>query len=155
MASQGLSRKRPAPGTSPAPYQSSYTPPPGLANYGGFDPHVSNDQFLQYGYEPQIDNPQISYNDASIPEKSNHSADVGGGSNQLARRPANLVASRDRGRGDSGEVQWDGQTNTNVQQLDGAWGDDLDELKKKAQVAKRDAHSKRKQIPPFVQKLAR
>lgn len=35
------------------------------------------------------------------------------------------------------------------------WSDDIDELLAKAQVAKREAQSKRKQIPPFVMKLHR
>jgi len=35
------------------------------------------------------------------------------------------------------------------------WSDDIDELVAKAQVAKKEAQSKRKQIPPFVMKLHR
>jgi heat shock transcription factor, other eukaryote len=153
MASQGLSRKRPAPGTSPTPYQTSYPPPPGLGSYAGLDPQVSNDQFLQFGYQPHIDNPQIPYNGNSIPQQSTSGGDVGAATNQLARRPANQVVSRDRGRGDSSDAQWTEQGI--VQQLESACADDLDELRKRAQVAKREAQSKRKQIPPFVQKLAR
>jgi heat shock transcription factor, other eukaryote len=155
MASQGLSRKRPAPGTSPVPHQICYPPAPGMSNYGGLDPQVSNDQFLQYGYQPQIDNTQISYNDGPIHQQSIYRSEVGEGSNQLARRPANQVVSRDRARGDSSEVRWDGQMNANAHQLDRAWGDDIDDLKQRAQIAKKEAQSKRKQIPPFVQKLAR
>lgn len=45
--------------------------------------------------------------------------------------------------------------NTTQQQVDSAWSDDLDELDRKAAVAKKEAQSKRKQIPPFVQKLSR
>jgi heat shock transcription factor, other eukaryote len=155
MASQGLSRKRPAPGASPGPYQSSYPVPPALASYSGFDPNASNDQFLQFGYQPQIGSSQISHNDNSIPQQSNYGSEVAGGSSQLARRPANPVVPRDRGRGDSSELQWSEQLNGNGQQLEGAWSDDVDKLKQRAQVAKREAQSKRKQIPPFVQKLAR
>jgi heat shock transcription factor len=33
--------------------------------------------------------------------------------------------------------------------------DDDEELEQKAAIAKKDAQSKRKQIPPFVQKLSR
>lgn len=153
MASQGLSRKRPAPGTSPTPYQSSYPPPAGSGNYGGLDPQVSNDQFLQFGYQPQIDNSHVSYNGSSISQQGHHSNDMGSTSNQLARRPASQVVTRDRGRGDSSDPQWTEQGN--AQQLHSAWAGDLEDLRQKAQVAKRDALSKRKQIPPFVQKLAR
>jgi len=124
-----------------------------LANYGGFDPHVSNDQFLQFGYQPQVENPQVPYTDSSTPQQANYNADVGGGSNQLARRPANPVISRDRGRGDSSQLQWSEQADG--QRADNAWGDNLDKLNRRAQLAKKEAQSKRKQIPPFIQKLAR
>ncbi len=153
MASQGLSRKRPAPETSPAPYQSSYPPPQGLGNYGGLDPQVSNDQFLQLGYQPQIDNSHVSYNGNSTPQQANRSSEIGSTLNQLTRRPTSQVVSHERGRGDSSDPQWAEQGN--AQQLDSAWADDLDDLRKRAQVAKKEAQSKRKQIPPFVQKLAR
>lgn len=33
--------------------------------------------------------------------------------------------------------------------------DNIEELEERAQKAKREAHAKRKQIPPFVQKLSR
>jgi heat shock transcription factor, other eukaryote len=153
MTSQGISRKRPAPGTSPAPFQTSYTQPQsGMGNYGGLDPQVSNDQFLQFGYQPQLDTTQPSY-ESPAPQQQSHSSDVGHGSGELARRPASQMIPRDRGRGDSSDIQWTGQVDG--QRLEGAWGDDLDDLKKRAQGAKREAQSKRKQIPPFVQKLAR
>lgn len=49
------------------------------------------------------------------------------------------------------------QPSTPVPQQDPgtSWSDDIDELVARAQVAKRDAQSKRKQIPPFVLKLHR
>ena len=37
----------------------------------------------------------------------------------------------------------------------GNQGDNIEELEEKAQKAKREAQGKRKQIPPFVQKLSR
>jgi heat shock transcription factor, other eukaryote len=82
-----------------------------------------------------------------------YSNEVRPGSNQLARRPANQVIPRDRGRADSSDIQWTEQADG--QRPEGAWGDNLDDLRQRAQVAKREAQSKRKQIPPFVQKLAR
>jgi heat shock transcription factor, other eukaryote len=124
-----------------------------MGSYGGFDPQVSNDQFLQFGYQPPLESSQVSYNDSSIPQPTDHRTDAGGGSNQLARRPANQVVSRDGGCGDSNDVHWTEQGNG--QRLDGARDDDIDDLKQRAQVAKREAQSKRKQIPPFIQKLAR
>lgn len=154
MASQGLSRKRPAPGTSPTSYQNSYPPPPsGLANYGGFDSHVSDDQFLQFGYQPQIENPRVPYSDNSNLQQSNHNSEARGGSNQLARITAHQVVSRERARGDSSDVQRKERADT--QRLEGSWSNDLGQLRQKAQLAKSEAQAKRKQIPPFIQKLAR
>ena len=43
----------------------------------------------------------------------------------------------------------------NVTEGEGAWGDDIEALEQRAQVAKREAQARRKQIPPFVQKLNR
>ena len=42
-----------------------------------------------------------------------------------------------------------------VEQVDGDWADGIDDLEQKAQVAKKEALAKKKQIPPFVQKLSR
>ena len=153
MATPELSRKRPAPGTSPVPYQNSYPTSSGQGMYNGLDTHVSNDQFLQFGYQAQVEDPQIPQINASMPTQTTYNSELGGGANQLARRPANQVMSRGRGPGDSRDLQWTEQGN--AQRLQGAWGDDLDELKQRAQGAKRDSQSKRKQIPPFVQKTAR
>lgn len=153
MTTPGLSRKRPAPGTSPDPYPSPYPTPSGQGPYNGFDTHVSNDQFLQFGYQAQVEDPKISYSNASIVTQPTYNGELGGASNQLARRPANQVISRDRGSGDSRDLQWMEQGN--AQRLEGAWGDNLDELKQRALVAQRESQAKRKQIPPFVQKIAR
>lgn len=77
----------------------------------------------------------------------------GDGSTQLTRRPPSQIVSRDHGHGESKDLQWMEQGHG--QQLESAWADDLSDLKQRAQAAKREARSKRKQIPPFVQKLAR
>ena len=72
-------------------------------------------------------------------------ADVNMG--QLVRRnPNQQLAPAPR------RTQWDGFPSPTQQ-----WEtmDDEEELEQKAAVAKKDAQSKRKQIPPFVQKLSR
>ncbi|KAF7503773.1 hypothetical protein GJ744_003265 [Endocarpon pusillum] len=153
MASQSVSRKRPAPGTSPIPYQDAYAPPlAGLEEYAGLDPLVSDDQFLQFGYQPQADKPSTPYSEVATPQSQSYNSDIAPGSNQLARRPANPVVPRDQSHRDSSDLQWAEQAD--IQRVEVAWGDDLEDLKRRAQVAKREAQSKRKQIPPFVQKLA-
>lgn len=69
-------------------------------------------------------------------------------SGQLVRRNQNQQLAPALRRG-----QWDGYASPTQQ-----WEnipDDEEELEQKAALAKKDAQAKRKQIPPFVQKLSR
>jgi heat shock transcription factor, other eukaryote len=153
MAAQGLSRKRPAPGTSPPSYQQQMQP--AANNYNAVPiPQLSDEQFLQLGYNAQQPS---SFSDAST---YNNAANNFGGngaqpSNQLTRRPMNQLTNRNRSYNDSNGLQWVDSANANGQQLDSAWNDDIEALEQKAQTAKKIAQEKRKQIPPFVQKLSR
>jgi hypothetical protein len=153
MAAQGLSRKRPAPGTSPPSYQQQMQSAANSYNAVPI-PQLSDEQFLQLGYNAQQPS---SFSDASA---YNNAANNFGGngaqpSNQLTRRPMNQLASRNRTYNDSNGLQWVDSANANGQQLDSAWNDDIEALEQKAQTAKKIAQEKRKQIPPFVQKLSR
>jgi heat shock transcription factor len=65
---------------------------------------------------------------------------------QLVRRDQNQQLASRRG-------QWDGYPSPTQQQWEPV--DDEEELEQKAAMAKKDAQTKRKQIPPFVQKLSR
>jgi heat shock transcription factor len=65
---------------------------------------------------------------------------------QLIRRDQNQQLASRRG-------QWDGYPSPTQQQWEPV--DDEGELEQKAAMAKKDAQTKRKQIPPFVQKLSR
>lgn len=65
---------------------------------------------------------------------------------QLVRRNPNQQLAPRRG-------QWDGYPSPTQQQWENV--DDEDELEQKVAIAKKDAQAKRKQIPPFVQKLNR
>lgn len=67
-------------------------------------------------------------------------------SGQLIRRNQNQQLASRRG-------QWDGFPSPTQQQWETV--DDDEELEQKAAIAKKDAQAKRKQIPPFVQKLSR
>lgn len=69
-------------------------------------------------------------------------------SGQLVRRNPNQQLAPAPRRG-----QWDGYPSPAPQWENIA--DDDEELEQKAAVAKKDAQAKRKQIPPFVQKLSR
>ena len=145
-----MSRKRPAPGTAPNQFPKEMTQ---YAN--GYDhqigPQLSDDQFLQIGQTaPGSD----SYEDdpSSYGVTSTYGGPQAQTSTQLTRRPVNTLATR----GSQGPSGWvDGVQNQNLAPNHGAWGDDIEELKQKAQIAKKEAQAKRKQIPPFVQKLNR
>ena len=110
-APQNMSRKRPAPGTSPLGYQQ---PQP-----------LTDDQFFDWG-----SNGQPQYQQTQIARRPI----------QDMTRPTQVMAR---------PTQWMNETPEQT------WSDDIDELVAKAQVAKKDAQSRRKQIPPFVMKLHR
>ncbi|KAI9924331.1 hypothetical protein ASPWEDRAFT_29899 [Aspergillus wentii DTO 134E9] len=156
MSPQGITRKRPAPGTSPV-----VNPQLGpISNYSSNNgSQLSNDQFLQWGQNPAA---SAAVNPSSFPDPNAYNtaaystnaqdgpATTATASGQLARRqPGNQLISRNRGyeqppapvveQGGSGE---------------GGWTESLEELYQRAAVAKRESQAKRKQIPPFVQKLS-
>lgn len=158
MTSQSVSRKRPAPGTSPVVH-------PPLGPVSNFPPNpgsqLSNDQFLQWGQNP----PATVVNPSSFPDAGSYAAatafpsgqDVPAAatatSNQLARRqPPTQLVSRNRGYEQASTTFPDHNGGTGDS---GGWGESLDHLYQRALVAKREAQAKRKQIPPFVQKLSR
>lgn len=152
MSSQGVNRKRPAPGTSPIVPQMAPIP---TTNPGT---QLSNDQFLQWGQNPSnMINPSFpdpsAYNPVGAfpPNQDMHSATAVPG--QIARRnPQNQLVNRSRGYGQPPVPYGDhgGSTGDPV-----ASEENLDELYRRASAAKKDAQARRKQIPPFVQKLRR
>jgi heat shock transcription factor len=83
-------------------------------------------------------------------------------STQLARRPLNgqLVTTAPHSAYDNNTDPWGQFGDESMMDPQGANGpmeesDSIERLEERAAVAKRDAQSKRKQIPPFVQKLSR
>jgi heat shock transcription factor len=153
MAAQSLSRKRPAPGSSPPPFLQQLQ---SAAN--GYStapiPQLSDEQFLQLGYNAQQPS---SFGDASAYNQSanNSGGNSGQPSNQLTRRSMNQLANRGRSYNDSHGLQWVDSATGSGPPLDSAWNDDIEALEQRAQTAKKNAQEKRKQIPPFVQKLSR
>ena len=114
---------------------------------------LSDDQFLQWGQSAQVPNAP-SYQDASVygMNSANFASNNQQPSNQLTRRPPmQQVVTRPRHESAS-VAPWVEEPNSATE---GAWADDIQDLEQKAQVAKKDAQAKRKQIPPFVQKLNR
>ena len=155
MSPQGITRKRPAPGTSPIVHPqlgplSNYPQNPGN--------QLSNDQFLQWGQNSSsnVSSPSFAdtnpYSAAAYTSSPDVPASTVTAPGQLARRqtPTQLV---NRGRGyDQTPSFSDHGSGTGES---GGWGESLEDLYKRAMVAKREAQAKRKQIPPFVQKLSR
>ncbi|OBT80175.1 hypothetical protein VF21_00586 [Pseudogymnoascus sp. 05NY08] len=151
------SRKRPAPGASPVPnlaMQNQPFPPPQQA---------TNEQYMRWN-QGAADNavfPDMNFGMA--PYGTNGVANapfqqaVPAQSTQLARRPVNqqLVPTASRTQFDNPN-EW-GLTeelfDPNAQIGGHAENDSIERLEERAQVAKREAQAKRKQIPPFVQKL--
>lgn len=164
MSSQGISRKRPAPGASPVVHP---PPPPPMGTIQNYSPNpgaqLSNDQFLQWGQNPPsnvINQPSpypdpaaaAAYNPAAFGTGQDIPAGTAPASSQLARRSTpNQLVSRNRGYEQSPAAT----DNSGGTGESGGWGESLDELYRRASVAKREAQAKRKQIPPFVQKLSR
>jgi len=150
MASQGVSRKRPAPGADPIPFPPQM-PNPTPAYNDGLGQNLSNDEFFQWGQTGQT---APAYNDNNFALNANAYPQVNAQpSTQLTRRPMTHLAAPVRTRMSEDGSAWIDPSG--AQAMDSAWEDDISALEARAQVAKRDAQAKRKQIPPFVQKLNR
>lgn len=160
MSSQGLSRKRPAPGTAPLAHQQIPTLPP----FSLPESHLTNDQFLQQ-WAPSASNAGNPANPAAVATTAAHlqpapitapATGLGNAavSNQLTRRPTNHMMSRSRMSGQNLVPAGD-RSSARPNDHTGPSGESLAQLKQRALVAKKDAQAKRKQIPPFIQKLSR
>lgn len=154
------SRKRAAPGTSPAmPMQQRMQQPytgdnvvadmtrwNGAGDAAGF---MDNTGYGNYGFN-------------QMPAPQQYQQPVPGPSNTVARRPMNqaLVPTNQRGVYDASTDPWAtfGDEGALIKQGTGeevVEEDNVEKLEEMAQKAKREAQTKRKQIPPFVQKLSR
>ena len=148
--SQVRTRKRAAPGASPmpqtqqqAPNTSNFTQDPSL---GWQSQDTSNTPYS----DPKIYGGQVqnTYSQMS-PMKPSQTT------NQLTRRPPNQPVIPIQNYANVGNAPWQvGEVAADTQSGDG-WSMQYDDLDQKALVAKTEAEGKRKQIPPFVQKLSR
>ncbi|TIA44809.1 hypothetical protein D6C77_10784 [Aureobasidium pullulans] len=163
MQAQARSRKRAADGSAP---DASYSYPQQMQDgaFGANDPlasyrnPLSNDVNNAFPDFPPYDNSVSNVNAAAAnffpPQVSTSQAPtyppaVAPPSNQLVRRNTNQQVARTPQRN-----QWSNFAN----QPDRVWEDmeheEEQDLDQKAAIAKKDAQAKRKQIPPFVQKLS-
>lgn len=161
-------RKRAAPGSSPA-VQNTQVPQPYPANF----PQMSEDNanFLlrsqQGAKSTPYQDPSGGYygsHDGLSQTPYDQSVSAITPSTQLARRPMSrqqLVSTGQRqafdvtGTGDPWGQFGDDSAVVENQNPGMEVNDDIGMLEEKATVAKREAQAKRKQIPPFVQKLSR
>ena len=147
--SQIRTRKRAAPGASPLVHTQHQTPSspqtPQEPAFNWQSQDTSNSTYPEstiYGGQNQSAYHQIS------PMKSQSA-------NQLARRTPNQPIIPIQNYGNNGAGAWQLSDGTGDTQSGDGWQIQYDDLDQKALTAKRDAEAKRKQIPPFVQKLSR
>ncbi|KAI4212072.1 MAG: hypothetical protein LQ351_005254 [Letrouitia transgressa] len=160
------SRKRPAPGASPSSEQprqsspnrnitspSSEQPQQTSPNHNIISSEMASNPYLQWS-QPVAGHPrpQASTNFSQLPYQSIGQEQFP--SNQLTRRPLNQDVIQRAPYGNGPSEQWPNFQSDAVQQHnETALQQQADDLDQKALAAQRDAQSKRKQIPPFVQKL--
>ncbi|KAJ5535987.1 hypothetical protein N7513_009173 [Penicillium frequentans] len=113
---------------------------------GGQNPAVNAVNASSYAENPAYHQGNINAQDVPAAATANNS--------QLSRRQqANQLVSRNRGY-EQTPVAYSEQNPSGIPGESGAWGESLEELYARAQAAKRESQAKRKQIPPFVQKLS-
>ncbi|KAL8820787.1 MAG: hypothetical protein Q9191_007446 [Dirinaria sp. TL-2023a] len=154
--SQVGTRKRPAPGTSPvnAPTAQIVTQKNGTsANQDRATTLMATDDYLHWPQQGQSSYPDSADNNGS--NLYNGVSDTQGMStNQLARRLLNQdLISRPNYNAVNNEA-WPVLADGAGQSTDGGWINEDDDLERLAEAAKRENQAKRKQIPPFVQKLS-
>ncbi|QIW99022.1 hypothetical protein AMS68_004540 [Peltaster fructicola] len=154
QSSSSANRKRPAPGTTPMTQQpldtSAYDFTQVPTDFSNYD--FSTDSFTQ----PDVTYADTSYNDSNAFASglNNNNTQYPAFSSNIAAQPTSTelvrrtrnqqLAARNGQQEQWSEYPASGQTDD----------EDEQELERKIASAKRDAQGKRKQIPPFVQKLS-
>ena len=146
-------RKRPAPGASPM--QSPQSQNIAAVTHNS----ATTTATMTDPYVPWPQQNSISYPDPTSGYGSNLYASANGipatHSNQLARRSMGQQMVPRASYNDSAGEAWPVVPENMVQPPAEGWVNENDDLNQRAEVAKRETQAKRKQIPPFVQKLSR
>lgn len=158
--SQIGTRKRPAPGASPVEKLSTNT----FAQQNGTAVSqnrgtnlMATDQYLQWpqqtqsSYTDPMDSPNLDFY-GGISDTQGTSA---GNAGPVARRSLGQQPVSRSNYSDTGNDNWPLLADNHGQTTDAGWMDEDDDLERRAEIAKRETQAKRKQIPPFVQKLSR
>ena len=152
------SRKRAAPGASPdAQHQQRSN-----VEHNGVMPTATQDQHMQWTQQPSATttssypNSIGNYNSNLYNSSTQPQVPPGSGSNQLTRRALGQHLVPRVSYSNAGNETWPLVADEGIQQAnEDAWMGNADDLEQRAMIAKREAQAKRKQIPPFVQKLSR
>lgn len=133
---------------------------PDNSDFNNFDvsqPYTSDPAFSEPPMTASNDFAQ-TYNASQPPTYGSNLAPAPAPSTDLVRRARNQQLAPQNGQHQLQE-QWNGSGGGGSASLGNTNGqpevEDEQELDMKVQMAKRDAQGKRKQIPPFVQKLSR
>lgn len=156
------SRKRPAPGASPLIQQQQQQHQQNSTSLNTGAVQLPTDQNLHW-HQPDIANTGASYPDSSSTFVSNlytgrtqQNASPTTASTQVARRAIDHHLVPRGTYSNTVDDSWPILPEDGLSQgQDPAWLNTTDDLEQKAQIARRDTQAKRKQIPPFVQKLSR
>ncbi|MCJ1462337.1 stress-responsive transcription factor hsf1 [Pseudocyphellaria aurata] len=149
-------RKRPASGPSPIQQQ-----PASAGNRRNEAPQMAPDQYLQWnqqnvaGSAPRYSDPTGNFASNSYNGMSQDQAIPPNASNQLARRPLSQHLVTRANFNNAGDDAWPIVAEDGMRPpQDQAWLNNNEKLDHKARIARRNTQAKRKQIPPFVQKLS-
>ena len=152
------SRKRAAPGASPAVQHQQRSG----VEHSGLMSSTTQDQYMSWNQQPSSV-ATSNYPDSTGSYGSNlynsnaqtPTAPVPGAS-QLARRALGQQLVPRVSYSNAANESWPLVVDEGTQQAnEDAWMNNIDDLEQRAMIAKREMQAKRKQIPPFVQKLSR
>ena len=160
-----VTRKRQAPGASPVQQaqQLHQQQQPSELDLKSEASQMATDQYLQW-HQQHLANSALSYPDTGNDLTTNLFNALNQAtppppaavSNQLARRPATHHLVSRTNFGNTADDSWPIIPEDGMQPpQDQPWRNSNDDLEREAQIARRDTQAKRKQIPPFVQKLSR
>ena len=149
---QAGTRKRPAPGTSPmqSPQRQDFA----AVNHNGSSTTTMAEPYVQWPQQNSVSYSDPTNNFGTSLYNGAHGLPASS-SNQLARRPPGQQIVPRTNYNDATSDTWPLIQDSSIQASADGWVGDDDDLNRKAEIAKRETQAKRKQIPPFVQKLSR
>lgn len=123
---------------------------------------TTQDQYMSWNQQPSSSSSSTypdsigNYNTNLYNVGTQPHAESVSGSNQLARRGVGQQLVSRVSCNNGGNDTWPLVADEGIQQAnEDAWMNNGDDLEQRAIIAKRETQAKRKQIPPFVQKLSR